>query len=323
MLGRQIGRVVRQLPTAISTLEAKLKQIKPYNDASLKASKAIHAVVRSNGAARSLADVLHGVWLGHPLHPLLTDIPITSWALASGFDAYAALTGSEEAAWAADTLVVIGVGSAVPASLAGMADYSAIPKDAATLGATHGLLNGVGVLFYLLSIGARRNDNRATGGVLALVGLGVISASSAMGADLIYRLQVGVNHVKALAKPTNWQRVATLDDLTAGGIQKVDVEGTGVLVYYDGDDVYAIASACNHANGKLEDGKVANNCVECPLHHSVFDLRDGSVVHGPATVPQPRYDARIRDGQVEVRVSKLVPAYSEGLLEQQRRELND
>lgn len=48
--------------------------------------------------------------------------------------------------------------------------------------------------------------------------------------------------------------------------------------------------------------KIENHCVECPWHNSIFDLRDGSVVHGPATYPEPAYDARMRDGQIEVRL---------------------
>src|SRR3989442_255596 len=35
---------------------------------------------------RSLKTFMHGTWLGHPLHPVLTDIPIGAWTIAILFD---------------------------------------------------------------------------------------------------------------------------------------------------------------------------------------------------------------------------------------------
>jgi nitrite reductase/ring-hydroxylating ferredoxin subunit len=41
--------------------------------------------------------------------------------------------------------------------------------------------------------------------------------------------------------------------------------------------------------------------VSCPWHDSVFDVRDGALIHGPAAYPQPAWETRVRDGRVEVR----------------------
>ncbi|MCA1842706.1 MAG: Rieske (2Fe-2S) protein, partial [Actinobacteria bacterium] len=77
----------------------------------------------------------------------------------------------------------------------------------------------------------------------------------------------------------------------------------GILLYRASDRIYAIGSRCSHAGGPLHEGKIDDGalCVECPWHASVFRLADGSVVHGPASVPQAAYDVRTQDGRIEVR----------------------
>ncbi len=55
-------------------------------------------------------------------------------------------------------------------------------------------------------------------------------------------------------------------------------------------------------SGSLADGELSGDQVTCPWHGSVFCLRDGSVVRGPATAPQPSFETRIVDGAVEVRL---------------------
>jgi nitrite reductase/ring-hydroxylating ferredoxin subunit len=76
-----------------------------------------------------------------------------------------------------------------------------------------------------------------------------------------------------------------------------------VLVYRRSGVVHALADRCSHAGGPLHEGEVDGNlCVTCPWHGSSFRLADGSVVRGPATAPQPAFDARVSEGHVEVRL---------------------
>ena len=82
----------------------------------------------------------------------------------------------------------------------------------------------------------------------------------------------------------------------------MEIDGTPVLVYRDVEAVYMIGAVCTHASGPLEQGTIDGACVECPWCQSVFDRRDGHVVHGPATLSQPSYQARIRDGRIEIRL---------------------
>jgi nitrite reductase/ring-hydroxylating ferredoxin subunit len=76
-----------------------------------------------------------------------------------------------------------------------------------------------------------------------------------------------------------------------------------VLLHRGADEVHAIDDVCSHAGALLHRGEVDGCTVECPLHFSVFDLRDGHIVRGPAHHPQPVLPARVRNGWIEVRGS--------------------
>jgi nitrite reductase/ring-hydroxylating ferredoxin subunit len=65
--------------------------------------------------------------------------------------------------------------------------------------------------------------------------------------------------------------------------------------------VYALDSTCSHMGGPLEEGTISDGCVTCPWHGSTFRFADGSIVRGPASTPEPRYQTRIQDGRIEVR----------------------
>jgi len=283
--------------------EQLIKRIPGLEQAGKQLAGSIHSAVLQGGSlTRAIADVLHGTWFGHPLHPALTDIPIGAWALAAGFDAYAGLGGGREAERTADRLIAVGVAAAVPTALAGMADYSAIDEDAIAVGTAHALLNSAGLGLYLLSMWARARDQRGLGVLLSTTALGLVGASAGLGGDLIYRRRVGVNHAPPANAPSEWTAVLPLSEIAEYEARRVEIDGAPVLVYRDVDAVYAIGAVCTHAGGPLEQGTIDNACVECPWHQSVFDLRDGHVVHGPATMGQPSYQARIRDRQIEIRL---------------------
>src|SRR5919202_6211854 len=96
---------------------------------------ALHTAVEQGGpAAGRLKDWLHGVWLGHPLHPALTDVPIGAWMAGALLD----LVGAEEPA---DAAMTIGALAAVPTALAGAADWSDTDGSARRVGLVHALLN--------------------------------------------------------------------------------------------------------------------------------------------------------------------------------------
>ncbi len=286
-------------------VEDQLEAIPGFPAVSRQVADAIHSTVLNNApASRHIADALHGSWLGHPLHPALVHVPIGAWALAALFDGIEVATGDHHAGQTADMLITIGAAAAVPTALAGMADYSAIKQDATTLAATHGALNSVGLGLYLLALKARRSGNRTRGRLLGAIALGCVTLSASLGGDLVYRKRVGVNHSPEPDGPTQWTDAIGFSELAAGTAQRVEVDGQAVMVYRTEDDaVYAISAICSHAGGPLEEGAIRDCQVECPWHQSVFDLRDGTVVHGPATHNQPPYATRLHNGQVQIKLT--------------------
>src|ERR671916_3100170 len=96
--------------------------------------------------------------------------------------------------------------------------------------------------------------------------------------------------------------VLDVDEIEAGAMRAVDVDGTRVLVSRSEDGgVCAIANACTHLGGPIDEGERGGNVVACPWHGSRFDLCSGEVLRGPAREPQRRFEARLREGGIEVR----------------------
>ena len=92
-------------------------------------------------------------------------------------------------------------------------------------------------------------------------------------------------------------------ELESGGMRAVNVDGVRVLVSRSDDGgVCAIANACTHVGGPLDQGERNGNVVACPWHGSRFDLCSGEVLRGPASEPQRRFESRLREGRIEVRL---------------------
>jgi nitrite reductase/ring-hydroxylating ferredoxin subunit len=96
-------------------------------------------------------------------------------------------------------------------------------------------------------------------------------------------------------------QVAALADVPLGWVLKVRVGSRELAVAHNEDGVYAMDNACTHAGGPLGDTRLKEGCfVECPWHNSVFDVRTGAVVRGPARKEVKLYDVTIQDGKVFV-----------------------
>lgn len=286
-------------------VESTVHRIPGLEEGSLKVARAIHQAVLNGGEpARTIADLLHGTWLGHPLHPVLTDLAIGAWSFGALFDGVAIANGSRDAERTADALTMLGVVSAVPTAITGLTDYSTIPAPAAPAGTLHGLLNSVALVLYLLSLRDRRNGDRGRGVFFSSLAFGLLLVSAWLGGDLVYRHRVGVDHSERASNPEEWTAVLDERELREHEPKRVEVQGQPVLLYRYGGTIYAIGAVCSHVGGPLEEGQFEGLTVQCPWHQSVFDLRDGSIVHGPATYLVPDYAARIQNGKVELRLQR-------------------
>ena len=257
------------------------------------------------GAAKKLIpggpvkDVLSGTPLGHPLHPVLTDVPIGLFTSATVLD----LVGGRRARPAVDTLLALGLAAIVPTASAGLADWSDTYGPERRVGVVHATANVTAACLFTASLLARRAGRRGRGRILGLMGMTTLAGGGYLGGYLSYARGVGVNNAFLQQEPQEWTPVADEAELQPGRPIMKEAGDATILLYRSSERIYAIGSRCSHAGGPLQDGKIddAALCIECPWHGSVFRLDDGIPVHGPASVPQAAYDVRTTGGRIEVR----------------------
>ncbi|MBD5656514.1 MAG: Rieske (2Fe-2S) protein [Candidatus Eremiobacteraeota bacterium] len=253
-------------------------------------------------AGQGARDLLHGTQLGHPLHPVATDVPVGGWTVAAVLDALECL-GRTDVAFAADTAIVVGLAGGVLSIASGYAEWSDTAGEARTLGYGHGLLNGVAFTGYLASLVLRRTGRRPAGIATAFASYAVCGLASYLGGELSFGMQLGVRHTaEPLVPPNDYTAVLAESELPEEGAVRADFGGVPVLVSRSASGVAAISAICTHRGAPLSAADVADGCVRCPWHGSLFRLDDGSIVNGPASFPQPRFDARLRGGSVELRM---------------------
>ena len=252
-------------------------------------------------AGRELKNILHGTWLGHPLHPALTDVPLGAWTAALALDAMESISGRRDFGAGADAAIAVGLVGAAGAAVTGLTDWSETNGRARKVGLLHGLLNVGATALYTTSLVLRRKQKRNAGVGFAMLGFAVSSASAYLGGHLVFSEQIGVNHAAAQEMPKEFVPVLADAELQEAEMKRADAEGVPVLLVRCEGDVCALAHTCSHLGGPLSEGKLEGDVVQCPWHGSRFNVRDGSVVDGPATFPQPRFETRVRDGQIEVR----------------------
>jgi len=264
---------------------------------------AVAAQVRSLLAPGALKDALSGVPLGHPLHPLLTDVPIGTWTSATLLD----LLGGSEARPAAERLIGVGIAAAVPTALTGMTDWAdGEPGDDAVrrIGAIHAVANVTAMALYGASLVARRRGAHATGVLLGLAGAGALGAGGWLGGDLAYARGVGVDQALFVREPEDWTPALDASMLEENRPAVATVGDLDLVIVSRQGAIHALADRCSHRGGALHEGELIDDCIQCPLHGARYRLQDGSVQRGPSPYPQPVYEARIVGGRVEVRASR-------------------
>ncbi|MBC5823245.1 MAG: Rieske 2Fe-2S domain-containing protein [Candidatus Eremiobacteraeota bacterium] len=261
----------------------------------------LDAFKNAGAVGGDVKNALHGTWLGHPLHPVLVSLPIGAWTAAVLFDVGSGIFGRKELRAGADACVAFGLVGALGSAATGLADWTGVTGKGRQLGSAHAILNLSATALFATSLGLRRARHRKTGIATALMGYGLALVSSYIGGDLVYGKKVGVDHAERDGLPDDYVAVLAEGELEEGRPRRVDAKGAPVVLVRQGDTIRALYEKCSHMGGPLAEGSVEGDNIRCPWHGSCFSLDDGHVVDGPATFPQPCFDARINKGQIEVR----------------------
>lgn len=266
--------------------------------------KAVSGAFSAGGSVgHKVEDALHGTWLGHPLHPVLTDVPIGAWTVAVALDAADVLGGRDKYADGADAAVCIGLVGAAGSALAGLTDWHKTDGKARRAGLIHGVLNLGATALFTASWFLRRQRQRDVARICSLAGYLIAAGSAYLGGDLVYRERIGEDHADRRPLPSDFVPVLAEADLPENTPRRVQVGEVQVLLVRQGDRIYALGEVCSHLGGPLAEGTIEECSVRCPWHGSHFSLEDGRVLEGPSTYRQPSYETRISNGQIEVRSS--------------------
>jgi nitrite reductase/ring-hydroxylating ferredoxin subunit/uncharacterized membrane protein len=252
---------------------------------------------------RPVKDFLNGTWLGHPVHPAVTDIPIGAFLVAIVLD----VVGEPTAAfWA----IVVGVVTMLAAVVTGLADYADTDGTTRTRATLHGTVMAIGLVLAVASL-LPREGGAVAGTVptaLLIVAFLVVTAGAYVGGDLVFIFGNMVSRHAFRGAGTKWIALDTgavtdLATLPLATPTKMRAGINDLVVVRIGDTVHVLHAVCAHAGGPLAEGMLTpDGCIECPWHASRFRLTDGRVRQGPAVYDQPAYEVRATEaGGYEVR----------------------
>jgi nitrite reductase/ring-hydroxylating ferredoxin subunit/uncharacterized membrane protein len=290
-----MSRNAAQLPMSVTERIGNFEQLDGLAD---RVSQVVGDVTTQLG--RGARNVLHGTWLGHPLHPILTDVPLGAWSVTFLADLLE-LGSMRSFSKVGDSTVAVGLAGAAAAIVAGWNDWQYTSGSSRRIGLVHGLLNGSVTMAYLASIAARKSGHRGRGIVFSMTGFAISNVSAYLGGALVFSEGIGVDHAKGTSLPPEFKRVMLEADLPDGQVRKAELNGARILLFRRGDQVSAIAESCAHLGGPLSEGELDGDVITCPWHGSRFNVCTGELLDGPSVYPQPSFTARTSEGWVEVR----------------------
>ncbi|MEX2011396.1 MAG: Rieske (2Fe-2S) protein [Chloroflexota bacterium] len=237
----------------------------------------------------TMKDLLHGRWLGHPLHAASTDLPIGVLTLVVVFD----VLGQPGAA---DVALIAGIVLMLLSAVSGSADYSDTSGTALMRATVHATLMVVALVVYALSLAMRLGspEDRALPIILSIVGYLIVTAGAFVGGDVVFVLGNMVNRHAFRAGGTKWVALDLGDvrEIPEGVLFRAKAGANNLVMVRTGATILALHEQCAHAGGPLAQGTIVDGQVQCPWHGSRFRLADGHAMRGPTVYDQPRFEVR-------------------------------
>lgn len=293
-------------------LDAAITQV-PAIRATAKGLQRVLNTVFLEGPFRALKNLANGTWLEHPLHPLLTDVPVGAWTATILLYLAALFFGVNSIGIAIGLAMGLGILAALAAIATGFMDWMDVDPTELSVGLIHATVNIIGTLLFIISWIMLYNSQwqvSIANFIPALVGYIVVAVGAYLGGALVFRLGTMINRNAYRSGPKDFTPVVGFEELPENKPQRFDVKGEPVLLVRRGQRVYAIGAVCSHYGAPLEQGTLRDSIIECPWHYSHFSLEDGSVKAGPSTAPVPLYETDVKDGKIWVKVKRVAQTAS-------------
>ena len=258
-------------------------------------------------ALRKLKVFLNGTWVGHPLHPLLTDIPTGAWTIAIVLDLIGLLFQLPQVGMASSIAVAVGIVGAAGAAAAGLMDWLDVDPPEKAIGAFHATLNISATVLFLASFLYRWGQHWQTGWgafAVALTGYALVTGGGYLGGVMVFHMGVMINRNAYRSGPDDFKPAGAAGDLAEGQLKRLSIEEQPILLAKLDGKIYALGAVCSHYGAPLNEGAVVGRTIECPWHASRFSLEDGRVVQGPACAALPAYECKVVNNQVQVKIRR-------------------
>ena len=207
VLQQDCRRPITSRPPCLSPRQPDRQSIRWSERACDAPAQALAGTVREWLSDDTVKSAVRGAWLGHPVHPPLTDVVLGSFLSES----LLALVAPRSGARAAQRLISLGIAAAAPTALTGFSDWADTElsdEGVRRVGLVHAGTNVSALLLYIASLVARRRGARLRGSLLALAGAGLLGGSALLGGHMAYVRGVGVNQTAFDPGPENWTPVS-------------------------------------------------------------------------------------------------------------------
>jgi uncharacterized membrane protein/nitrite reductase/ring-hydroxylating ferredoxin subunit len=246
----------------------------------------------------------------HPLHPVLVMFPVAFFTGALVFDLLALGMDRAMLHMVAFYLCWAGIAGALLAAVPGFIDFLyAVPPNSSAKkrGALHGILNVVVLCTFSCVVFLRREEFSVPVLLMEVVAVGLLYTAGWMGATLVHRNQISVDHRYARAGKFREARfpaprfplaVAEEKDLLEDQMMLLHVGSRRIVLARDPEGYVAFDDRCTHRGASLADGVMMCGRVHCPWHGSQYSVRSGERLAGPADTGIQIYKVEERDGKI-------------------------
>ena len=98
-----------------------------------------------------------------------------------------------------------------------------------------------------------------------------------------------------------FKTAARVDDVPAGTVKAVEVDGVELALAHCDGGFYATQGHCLHLGGPLGEGSLDGCVLTCPWHGWQYDVRTGENEFDHA-IRLETYEVQVEDGEVKVAV---------------------